>query len=65
MITIPFHPLLKDATKHIREAGRHISPTNLLKVSGLGENITVSDLAWPNQPNKCMIAVFNGQCRNM
>ena len=64
MVTRPFHPLLKDTKKHIREAGRCISPTNVLKVIGLGDKITVSDLAPPNQPKTCMLAVYNGRHRN-
>ena len=59
MAMIPFHPLLKDATKEIRETGRRIFPTNLLKVSGLGEKITVIDLTPPEQTNTCTIAIFN------
>ena len=59
MVMIPFHPLLKEATKDIREAGRRISPTNVLKVSGLGENIIVSDLTPPEQPNIFTIAICN------
>ena len=64
MVTRPFHPLLKDTTKHIREAGRRIVPTKLLKVSGLVYKITVSNLAPPNQTNTCIISVFNGQYKN-
>ena len=60
MVIRLFHPLLRDATKDIREAGRNIPPMNILKVSGLGDNITVSDLAQPYQPNTCMISMFNG-----
>ena len=59
MIMIPFHPLLKNATKDMREAGKRILPKNLLKVSGLGEKPTVSDLTPPEQPNTCTIAIFN------
>ena len=59
MIMIPFHPLLKEATKDIREAGKRILPKNMLKVSGLGEKLTVSDLTPPEQPNTCTIAIFN------
>ena len=36
MVMKPFHSLLKYAAKESREAGRHISSTNLLKVRGLG-----------------------------
>ena len=59
MVMIPFHPLLKDATEEIREAGRRILPKNLFKVSGLGENLTVSDLTPPEQPNTFTIEIFN------
>ena len=59
MVMIPFHPILKDAKKEIREAGRSISHTNVLKVSGLGENITVSDLTPPEEPNTFTIVIFN------
>ena len=59
MIVILFHPLLKDATRYIREAGRRIPPKNLLKVSSIREKITVSDLVSTDQPKTCMIAVFN------
>ena len=60
----PFHQLLKDSTKEIREAGISLLPTNLLKVSSFGENSTFSNLSPPDQPSTCMIAVFNGKCRN-
>ena len=59
----PFHPALKDATNYIREAGKSISPTNLLEVSSLGEKCTVSDLAPYEKPNTCMIVVFNMRYR--
>ena len=59
MVMIPFHPILKDVKKEIREAGRRILPKNLLKVSGLGENLTVSDLTPPEQPKTCTIEIFN------
>ena len=59
MIMIPFYPLLKDATTDIKKDGRRILPTNLFKVSGLGEKITVIDLTPPEQPNTCTIAIFN------
>ena len=55
----PFHQILKDSTKEIREDGRRISPKNMLKVSGFGENLTVSDLTLPDQPKTCTIAIFN------
>ena len=64
MVMRPFHTLLKYATKHIRYYGRRIFPTNLLKLISLGYNITVRNLAPPNKPNMCIIAVFNGRCRN-
>ena len=64
MVMIPFHPLMKDARKEIREVGRYISPTNLLKVISLGEKRTISDFAPPEQTNTCMITVLNGQRRN-
>ena len=56
---ISFHPLLKDATKDIRKAGRRILPKTMLKVSGIGEKITLSNLTPPDQPNTCTIAIFN------
>ena len=59
MITIPFHPLLKDASKEIIKARRRICPTNMLKVNGIGEKLTVSNLTPPEQPNTCTIAIFN------
>ena len=61
----PFHQLLKDSTKEIREAGISLLPTNLLRLIRLGENCTASNLAPPDHPNTCMISVFNGQCRNI
>ena len=64
MVMIPFHPLLKDASEEIRKAGRRISPTNVLKLSGLGEKITVGDLTPPDQPNTYTIAIFKKCCRN-
>ena len=60
MVMRPFHPLLKDTTKDIIEAGIRILPINMLKVIGLGEKCTVIYLAPPEQLNTCMIAVFNG-----
>ena len=63
MVMGPFHTLLRDRAKDIRESGRRISPTDLLKVSGLGEKITVSDLTPPYKSNNCMVAVLNGQYR--
>ena len=51
MVMRPFRPLIKDATKEIREAGRCISPSKMLKLSGLGVKRTVSGLALPEQPN--------------
>ena len=60
----PFHPLLKESKKEIREAGISLLTTNFLKVIWLGENCTASNLAPPDHPNTCMIAVLNGQCRN-
>ena len=59
MIMIPFHPLLKDATKYIVKAGILILPKNMLKVSGLVEKLTVSNLTPPDQPKTCTIAIFN------
>ena len=59
MIMIPFHPLLKDAKKDSRKFGKRILPTNMLKVSGLGEKLTVSNLTPPEQSNTCTIAIFN------
>ena len=59
MVTITFHPLLKDAKNNIREDGRRIYPTNILKVSGLGDKITSRDIAPIDQPNNCIIVVFN------
>ena len=59
MIMIPFRPLLKDTSNDIRKAGRLILPKNMLKVSGLGENFTVSDLTPPKQPNTCTVEIFN------
>ena len=64
MIMRPFHLLLKDATKDIRESRRRISPTNLFKVIVLGENGIVSDLTPPDPTNSCTIAVFNGRYIN-
>ena len=60
----PFNLILRDAMKDTREAGRRISPTNLLKVSGLGDNMTVYDLSPPEQPKTFVIAVLNGRYRN-
>ena len=51
--------------KNIREAGRCKFPIDLIKVSHLGENITVSDLVPSHQPNTRIITVFNGLCRNI
>ena len=59
MVMIPFHPILKDATTDIKKDGRRILPTNLLKVSILGEKITLIDLTPQEQPNTCTIAIFN------
>ena len=59
MVMIPLHLLLKDATKEIIEAAKRILPTDLLKVSDIGKTCTVSNLAPPNHPNTCTIAVFN------
>ena len=59
MVMIPFHPLLNHATIDIRKTEIFIFPTNLLKVSGLGEKLTVIDLTPPEQPNTCTIAIFN------
>ena len=61
MVMRKFHPLLRDATKDTRDAGRLISLTNLLKVSGLGDKMTISDSAPPYQYNTYMIAVLNGR----
>ena len=47
----PLHPLMKDSTKEIREAGISLLPTHLLKVIRLEENCTASNLAPPDQPN--------------
>ena len=44
MVMRTFHTLLKDVTKDIIEEGRHIFPTNLLKVIRLVEKCTVSEL---------------------
>ena len=59
MVMIPFHPILKDAKKDIREAGRRILPKNVLKVSGLEENMILRDLTPPEEPNTFTIAIFN------
>ena len=59
MVMITFHPLLNHTTIDIRKTEIFIFPTNLLKVSGLGEKLTVSDLTPPEQPNTCTIAIFN------
>ena len=65
MVVRPFHPLLKDATKEIIKAGRRILPKNLLKVSGLGEKLTVSDLTKPEKPNTFKITIFTGDAETL